>query len=105
MTTATLVLTLIGRSRTPVTYAELCDELRCSRRLIEQAVQDLRLRGEPICTDSRGAWVASSSAEVFDQYRRLRRRYISQAVTARRLRATAAAMQRRELAQMSLWAA
>jgi hypothetical protein len=100
---ATAVLTLLGRSGQPITLSQLADDLRCSRRLVEAAVQQLRLQGVPVCTDGRGAWVARTSQEAYEMYRRLRSRYISQAVTARAVRRTAAAMERRERQQLSLW--
>ena len=70
-----------------------------SRREVERAVEDARRNGEPICTGPGGVWLTDNPAELRDNYRALRRRYIRQAVNARVLLRTA----RRLDGQLRLW--
>jgi len=104
---ADLILARLSNGRDhPITYAQLTDQLGCSRRAVEKGVQELRARGWPICTtgsgDHRGAWLASDSSEVFGMYRALRRRALGQLVTARHVLRAAQRLERVERAQMTL---
>lgn len=78
-----------GRDRA-VTIGELAERMGFARRAIEQAVEALRVQGAPICTGPDGVWLTQDGEELLDQYRRLRARYIHQAVNARVLLRTAA---------------
>lgn len=88
-----------------VTIGELAEQLRWPRRMVEQAITDLRLQGRPVCTGPDGVWLARSAKEMEQQYQALRRRYISQALTARAVRATARRMRDAEakVEQRTLW--
>jgi biotin operon repressor len=71
------------------TLAELAAIFRLPRRSVEQAVQALRQQGEPIVSDGNGIRWTDDPAEVRACADALRRRYISQAITARALKRTA----------------
>lgn len=91
----------------PRTIGSLAEALNWPRRMVEQAITDLRLSGRPVASDGHGVWLATTAAEMADQYRRLRSRYISQALTARAVRATARRMERAEqkVEQQTIWEA
>ena len=84
----------------PVTIGQLAESMKVSRRVVERAVEQLRLEGQPLCTGSAGLWLSRDPAELRQHYQALRRRYIRQAVGARALLRTAI---RFEKAQMTLW--
>ena len=71
-------------------------------RTVELEIQHLRLEGHPICSDENGYWLGTVE-EVEACARRLRSRYINQAMTARALRKTARRMAGYQ--QRELWAA
>lgn len=85
-----------GRDRAR-TLGELAESMGAPRRELEKAVEALRRAGKPICSGPDGIWLTDSPAELRDQYRRLRRRYITQAVGARELLRTAARLERGQL--------
>ena len=68
------------------TYGELAETLNVPRRVIEESVQQARLDGVPIVSGSEGVWIASSPQEALEAAQALRRRAITQLVTARALR-------------------
>jgi biotin operon repressor len=70
----------------PQTIGDLAESMQAPRRAIEKAVEELRRRGEPIVT---GPW-----GICLDNYRRLRARYIHQAIGARELLRTARRFER-----------
>lgn len=74
----------MGRD-TATTLSELAERLRVPRRSIEEAVQEARLSGVPICTGSEGAWIAQDASEARSMADRLRSRAIHQMETARAL--------------------
>jgi len=76
----------------PRTIGEIAEDLAVSRRVVEASVEELRRRGAPICTGSRGVWLTQSADELLDQYRRLRRRALTQLTNLRAMRRTAASM-------------
>lgn len=78
----------IGRDHAR-TIGELAEALNLPRRSIEEAVQAARLEGVPIVSGSEGLWIASSSHEARSAALALRRRAITQLVTARALRLSA----------------
>ena len=80
-----------GRDRAE-SIGHIAERLDWPRRVVEQAITDLRLAGKPICSGSEGVWVSSSPREVADQAHRLRERAIHQLLTARALRRTAERM-------------
>ena len=47
------------------------------------AEQELRAAGYPLCSDSRGIWLAKDREDALSAYRRLRSRFLTQAQTAR----------------------
>jgi biotin operon repressor len=95
-----MILAALGFT-SPRTKRQLADATGWNTRDVEAAIQQARLEGAPICSDERGYWLGTAE-EVRACADRLRRRYVTQAVTARALRRTA---RRLEAAQMSLWVA
>jgi len=85
---ASLVYTQLEWGR-PRTLGDLAESMQVSRRVVEKAVETLRATGHPVCSGSAGIWLTTSEAELVDQYRALRRRYVHQAVNARHLLRTA----------------
>jgi len=73
----------------PQTIGDLAESMQAPRRAIEKAVEDLRRRGEPIVTGPWGVCLTRDPDVLRDNYRRLRSRYIHQAIGARALLATA----------------
>lgn len=68
--------------------------LRLPRRTVEEAVQQLRLLGEPLVSDGDGIRYTTDPVEVRECANKLRRRYITQALTARALRHTATRLEK-----------
>jgi biotin operon repressor len=77
----------------PQTLKEIAQECGLSRRAVEQEINRLRLEGFPVVTNGDGAWLATRWQEVELCVRRLRRRYMTQAQTARAMRKTARRME------------
>lgn len=75
-----------------ITLSELAEMTGQSRRAIEAAIHDARLQGVPICTDHRGAWLATTPQEAREQAQRLRTRAIHQIETAQALERAAKRM-------------
>jgi hypothetical protein len=97
---ADVLLAHLGRGADNArTLSELAEDLRVPRRTIEAAIQQLRLRSYLVCTDNRGAWLSFDPVEGRTMYRRLRSRYVHQAVTARAMLRT---VQKIEASQLSL---
>jgi biotin operon repressor len=95
-------MTVLERLTTnPQTLKEIAQECGLSRRAVEQEIQSLRLQGFPVVTNGDGAWLATRWQEVELCVRRLRRRYMTQAQTARALRKTARRMA--EKAELTLF--
>ena len=93
---------LLNNSRTHArTIGELAESLRVSRREIEASVQAARLDGVPIVSGSEGLWIASTPQEALEAAQALRRRAITQLVTARALRAAGKRMA--AIRQQTLW--
>jgi hypothetical protein len=85
----------------PRTIGELAEDLAVPRRMVEASIEELRRRGAPVCTGSRGVWLSNSSEELMRQYEQLRRRALTQLTNIRQLRRTAQAM--RGYGQKTLW--
>jgi biotin operon repressor len=85
----------------PLTIGELAEDLAVPRRMVEASIEELRRRGAPVCSGSAGIWLSQDPDELLDQYRRLRRRALTQLWNIRRLRQTAGAM--RGFRQETLW--
>jgi hypothetical protein len=83
------------------TIGELAETLNLPRRVIEEAVQQARLERVPILSGSEGVWIAASAQEALEGAEALRRRAITQLVTARALRAAGRRMA--AIRQPSLW--
>lgn len=99
MTTATL-LSMIGNSAASArTLSHIAEAARCSRREVEAAVQDARLRGVPLITSQHGVWRAETPQEARDMAARLRTRATHQMATAAALERAAERMD----APLSLW--
>jgi hypothetical protein len=52
-----------GRDRAR-TIGFLQEQLGVSRRIVEKAIEQLRLEGCPVCTGSAGAWLTTDAAEL-----------------------------------------
>src|SRR5688500_2764972 len=79
-----------------VTDQDVNRERRTAIRNVQHAIQELRLRGVPVCSGDEGLWRAATSQEALECADRLRRRYITQAYGARALRRAGRAMARAE---------
>ena len=88
-----------------ITLSRLAEMTGHSRRAIEAAIHDARLQGVPICTDHRGAWLATTPQEAREQAQRLRTRAIHQMSTARALERAADAMEHQPTLWGDSWAA
>lgn len=91
----------------PRTIGALAELLHWPRRMVEQAITDLRLQGKPVCSDGRGVWIATTAEEMAGQAQRLRERAIHQLLTARAVRQTARRMAAAEakVQQTTIWEA
>ena len=83
------------------TIGDLAEAHQISRREVEQSIQDARLDGVPIVSGSEGLWIASTAQEALAAAQALRRRAITQLVTARALRAAGKRMA--AIRQPTLW--
>ena len=82
---------------TPATLSELAGWVGSPRREVEEAIQALRLAGQPILADGRGVWLSSDPDEIRRVVRSRRRRELSIARVTRALDNTANRMQREQL--------
>lgn len=96
MTTAEL-LDLLARFPGVLTLDDVAQRIGRPRRVVEEAVQQARLEGQPVITDG-GLRLARTSAEAFAIYRALRRRMATQTRTAWAVRSAAMLMERGERA-------
>ena len=98
----TLVATHLfwGRDRA-VTIGQIAEDMDASRRSVEQAIEQLRLEGRPICTGSPGVWLSTDSRELYEHAERLRSRAIHVLLGARALRRTARGHER--VQQTTIW--
>jgi Mn-dependent DtxR family transcriptional regulator len=87
----------------PRTIGELAEDLAVPRRMVEASIEELRRRGAPVCTGSRGVWLTQDADELLANYRRLRSRAIHQLLNLRQLQKTANAM--RGYHQETIWPA
>lgn len=85
------------------TIGDLAESLNVPRRTVEKGVEELRLRGVPICSGTPGVWITHDPAELLAQVEALRRRAIHQLIGARALRTTARRFARTQ--QLDLWGA
>ena len=90
-----------GRSQTQhdLGYGLWGPPIRASVRRVQAAEQELRLAGWPLVSDADGVRLADDPAEVLACADALRRRALTQLLTARALRATAGQMAE----PMTLW--
>jgi predicted DNA-binding transcriptional regulator YafY len=82
-----------GRDRA-VTIGRIAEDMDASRRSVEQAIEQLRRDGSPICTGSPGVWLSVDSRELYRNADALRSRGIKVLIGARALRATARRFER-----------
>lgn len=90
-----------GRDKA-VTIGTLTEQMGCSRRIVERAVEELRLSGAPICSGTEGLWLSLDARELYEQAERLRSRALHVLLGARALRQTARRHER--VQQIELWA-
>jgi hypothetical protein len=55
---------LADSENSAVTIAVLSERAALPRRLVEQAITDLRVAGYPVCASSRGIWRGTPEAEI-----------------------------------------
>lgn len=95
--TAAVLAHLRPGIQTAVTMRDLSAWTNLPRRTVESAVQTLRLEGFPVCTSTgepvAGVYLASTPDELRACYEALRRRALTQLVTARALRRSLRAME------------
>jgi biotin operon repressor len=84
----------------PATLEDLATWTASPRRLVEDAVQALRLAGQPILADGRGVWLSADPEEIRRVVRSRRRRELSIARVTRALMQTA---NRLEHTEQPLW--
>ena len=89
----------------PATLAELARWMQVPRRTVEQTVQEARLAGVAIISDGNGVHLAADATEAAACDAALRRRAITQLLTARAMRRAAKRMAQEEaqIEQPSLW--
>ncbi len=92
-------------SATPKTKRQLAEDMGCGTREVELEVQDARMRGVPIYSDTDGYRYAQTADEAYLCALRLQRRAANQFLTARALRRAARRMEVREMEQQTLWSA
>lgn len=102
MTTEERVLYLLVADWQPHTIAELAAYLEVSRRDVEQAVQSLRLAGNPIATGQDGVRLARTADELAESNRSLHHRLREQYRTLRAQRRAEAQLRARESAELTL---
>lgn len=49
----------------PVTIGTLQEQMGVSRRMVEKAIEQLRLEGVPVCSGSAGVWLSTSAPELY----------------------------------------
>lgn len=81
-------------------YAE---RLGVGRRELEQAVQQLRLDGYPVCSGPDGIWLADNAVDVADTLQHLRSRMRNQYATYLALRRTLRRMRTVDVHQETLF--
>ena len=85
-----------------ISISQIAEDMRVSRRAVEQAIEVLRREyGTPICTGSPGVWLTTDSAELYAHAERLRSRAIRVLIGARALRATARRHEKQK--QLGMW--
>jgi biotin operon repressor len=78
---------------------DIAEASGCSRREVEQAVEEARRAGFPLVAGQRGVWVATSVDELVNYEQRLRSRVRSQMAGVRGVRRAIAAWR----GQLRLW--
>lgn len=100
---ADLLLVNLGRGRDRAEpLGSLQERLGAPRRALEAAVQDLRLRGQPVASGPDGVWLGDTE-DVAATLRSLRGRMVAQYQTYLALRKTLRAMRTDAVEQPSLW--
>ena len=89
----------------PTTLTELAARMHVPRREAERFVQEARLAGVPLVSDGDGVRLARDATEAAQCAARLRRRAITQLLTARALRRAAQRMTLAEgdFEQTAIW--
>lgn len=93
-----LYLTLAG----PATIRDIALDLGASRRDVEQAIQQLRLEGNPICSGAAGVRLARTADELAASNRSLHHRLREQYRTLRAQRRAEAQLRARENRDLTL---
>ena len=75
----------------PLLLGDIAESLNTSRRIVEKAVESLRLDGWAICSDGSGVWIGDR-ADLDATLASLRRRLVNQYRTFLALRRTRRAM-------------
>jgi biotin operon repressor len=96
MTDAERVLTFLAVSGAWHTLDQVAGTLTLPRRAVEEAVQELRLAGNPIATGQRGVRLARTAEELAESNRSLHHRLKVQYATLRAQRKAEWALRRAE---------
>lgn len=101
---AQTVLAVLGRGADNArSLGAIAEQLGWSRRVVEKAVQALRLDGKAVASGSDGIWLTDAAAELDATHHMLVSRLQAQAATADAVKATADRM--RGSQQTELWRA
>lgn len=103
MTTAERVLYLLVADWQWHTIRDLTIAAGTSRREVEEAIQQLRLEGNPIATGQHGVRMAHTADELAESNRSLHHRLKAQYQTLRAQRRAEARLRQRESTQATLW--
>jgi biotin operon repressor len=99
---ALLSLLSTGESGEWFTIDELSRRLRCPRRAVENAIENLRLSGEPIIAGAEGVRLTDNPRELGEYVEARRRRAAEIHRGTMRLRST---LRRMEQGDLTLWGA
>lgn len=89
----------------PTKQPELAQRLGVPVREVQEAIQRLRVGGEPICSGDAGVWLARDADELAASNRRLHRRLVSQYASLRAQRHAERRMRAAERRDLTLWSA
>lgn len=102
MSTPERVLYLLTIYGEPFTIRDIALRLSVSRREIEEAIQMLRLAGNPISSGQHGVRMARTAAELAESNRSLHHRLRAQYQTLRAQRRAEARLRVRETGELTL---
>lgn len=103
LSAADLVYVWLNRGRDNAEpIGRLAEKLNLPRRTVEEAIQQLRVRGIPVASGREGVWIGDYR-DLAETYASLRTRMRSQAVTAAGIRRTMRQMRSHPYQQIPLF--